>query len=168
MAFYAVLPLLAHLLLVVLCGDRWRPVRLLTGLGGLAAVSLVWQVVLITTDWLPNSAGMWLPAHLASFAGGMALAVFAETGVRCPAKVAVPIAVGAFLVVSTPLAGAVTMGPVRVWEPLTKTVLYAVIAALAVAPRPWATAGSSTACSPAGRWCGSARSPTRSSCCTCW
>ncbi|HTY27735.1 MAG TPA: acyltransferase, partial [Mycobacterium sp.] len=32
-----------------------------------------------------------------------------------------------------PLAGAVTMGPVRVWEPLTKTVLYAVIAALAVA-----------------------------------
>ena len=133
-AFYAVLPLLAHLLLVVLCGDRWRPARLLAGLGGLAAVSLVWQVVLITTDWLPNSAGMWLPAHLASFAGGMALAVLAETGVRCPAKVAVPIALGAFLVVSTPLAGAVTIGPVRVWEPLTKTVLYAVIAALAVAP----------------------------------
>ena len=133
-AFYAVLPLLAHLLLVVLCGDRWRPARLLAGLGGLAAVSLVWQVVLITTDWLPNSAGMWLPAHLASFAGGMALAVLAETGVRCPAKVAVPIALGAFLVVSSPLAGAVTMGPVRVWEPLTKTVLYAVIAALAVAP----------------------------------
>jgi len=133
-AFYAVLPLLAYLLLVVLCGDRWRPARLLAGLGGLAAVSLVWQVVLNTTDWLPNSAGMWLPAHLASFAGGMALAVLAETGVRCPARVAVPIALGAFLVVSSPLAGAVTMGPVRVWEPLTKTVLYAVIAALAVAP----------------------------------
>jgi peptidoglycan/LPS O-acetylase OafA/YrhL len=48
--------------------------------------------------------------------------------------VAVPIALGAFLVVSSPLAGAVTMGPVRVWEPLTKTVLYALIAALAVAP----------------------------------
>lgn len=68
-AFYAVLPLLAYLLLVVLCSDRWRPGRLLAGLGGLAAVSLVWQLVLITTQWLPNSAGMWLPAHLASFAG---------------------------------------------------------------------------------------------------
>lgn len=133
-AFYAVLPVLAYLLLVVLCDRRWRPARLLAGLAGLAAISLGWQVVVISTDWLPNSAGMWLPAHLASFAGGMALAVLAEMGVRCPARLAVPAALCAFLVVSTPLAGAVTMGPVRVWEPLTKTVLYALIAALVVAP----------------------------------
>ena len=133
MAFYAVLPLLAYLLVVVLCGDRWRPARLLAGLAGLAAISLGWQVVLVTTDWLPNSAGMWLPAHLASFAVGMGLAVLAEAGVRCPATVTLPLAFGAFLLVSTPVAGAVAMGPVRVWEPLIKTVLYAAVAALAVA-----------------------------------
>lgn len=132
-AFYAVLPLLAYLLVVVLCGDRWRPARLLAGLAGLAAISLGWQVVLVTTDWLPNSAGMWLPAHLASFAVGMGLAVLAEAGVRCPATVTLPLAFGAFLLVSTPVAGAVAMGPVRVWEPLIKTVLYAAVAALAVA-----------------------------------
>ena len=132
MAFYAVLPLLAYLLVVVLCGDRWRPARLLAGLAGLAAISLGWQVVLVTTDWLPNSAGMWLPAHLASFAVGMGLAVLAEAGVRCPATVTLPLAFGAFLLVSTPVAGAVAMGPVRVWEPLIKTVLYAAVAALAV------------------------------------
>lgn len=131
-AFYAVLPLLAYLLVVVLCGDRWRPARLLAGLAGLAAISLGWQVVLVTTDWLPNSAGMWLPAHLASFAVGMGLAVLAEAGVRCPATVTLPLAFGAFLLVSTPVAGAVAMGPVRVWEPLIKTVLYAAVAALAV------------------------------------
>ncbi len=132
-AFYAVLPLLAYLLVVVLCGDRWRPARLLAGLAGLAAISLGWQVVLVTTDWLPNSAGMWLPAHLASFAVGMGLAVLAEAGVRCPATVTLPLAFGAFLLVSTPVAGAVAMGPVRIWEPLIKTVLYAAVAALAVA-----------------------------------
>lgn len=132
-SFYALLPVLAYLLIAVLCEGRWRPGRLLAGLACLAAISLVWQVVLVGTDWLPNSAGMWLPAHLGSFAGGMALAVLAETGVRLRAGVAVPAALGGFLVVSTPLAGAVTMGPVGVWEPLTRTVLYAVIAALAVA-----------------------------------
>ena len=35
-----------------------------------------------TTELLPNSAGMWLPAHIACFAGGMALAVLESTG--CP------------------------------------------------------------------------------------
>ena len=36
-AFYVVLPLLAYLLLVVLCRRGWRPRLLLTGLGVLAA-----------------------------------------------------------------------------------------------------------------------------------
>ncbi len=34
--FYVVLPVLAYLLLVVLCRRRWRPRMLLAGLGGLA------------------------------------------------------------------------------------------------------------------------------------
>jgi peptidoglycan/LPS O-acetylase OafA/YrhL len=87
-----------------------------------------------TTDWLPNSAGMWLPAHLVWFAGGMMLATLQSTTVRCRAAVAIPLAALLFLVVCTPIAGAVTMGPVRLWEPLTKNLLYAGIATLVVAP----------------------------------
>ncbi len=121
-AFYAALPLLAHLLLVVLCGDRWRPGRLLVGLAGLAAISPVWLIVLNSTDWLPNSAGMWLPAQLAAFTGGMAVAVLQVIGVRWRAGLVIPAAVVLYLLVSTPLAGAVT-----------RALLYAAIAMLVVA-----------------------------------
>src|SRR5690348_15957868 len=37
-AFYVALPLLAYLLLVVLCRRQWRPLLLLTGLAGLALI----------------------------------------------------------------------------------------------------------------------------------
>lgn len=131
-AFYAVLPLLAYLLLVVLCRGRWQPGRLLAGLAGLALIGPVWLVVLLTTDWLPNSAGMWLPAHLALFAGGMALAVLEAMGVRCRAGVAIPLALLAYLVVASPAAGT-WAGPAHWWQPLIKSVLYAVIATLVVA-----------------------------------
>ncbi|KDF01788.1 acyltransferase [Mycolicibacterium aromaticivorans JS19b1 = JCM 16368] len=129
-AFYAVLPLLVHLLLVVLCGDRWRPGRLLAGLAALAAISPVWLIVLNSTDWLPNSAGMWLPAQLAAFAGGMAVAVLQTTGVRWRAGLVIPAAVLLYLLVSTPLAGAVT-----------RALLYAVIAMLVVAAPTLAAGG---------------------------
>jgi peptidoglycan/LPS O-acetylase OafA/YrhL len=133
-AFYAALPLLAYLLLVVLCRDQWRPSRLLGGLAVLAAVSPLWLIVVYATDWLPNSAGMWLPAHLAWFAGGMILATLQCMAMRCPAGVAIPLALVIYLVVCTPIAGGVSIGPLRLWEPLTKNILYAIIATLVVAP----------------------------------
>jgi peptidoglycan/LPS O-acetylase OafA/YrhL len=132
-AFYAVLPLLAYLLLVVVSRGRWRPGRLLAGLAALAAVSPLWLLVLNTTDWLPNSAGMWLPAQLSAFAGGMAVAVANVMGMRLRAEVVVATAVALYLLVSTPLAGAVTLAPVPVWQPLAKAGLYAAIATLVVA-----------------------------------
>ncbi len=133
-SFYAALPLLAYVLLVVPCRDQWRPSRLLGGLAVTAAVSPLWLSVVYTTEWLPNSAGMWLPAHLAWFAGGMVLAAFQRMGMRCPAGVAIPLALVIYLAVCTPIAGGVSIGPVRLWEPLTKNVLYAIIATLVVAP----------------------------------
>ncbi|KAA0109591.1 acyltransferase [Mycolicibacterium sp. P1-5] len=140
-AFYAALPMLAHLLVMGLCGDRWRPARLLAGLGGLAAISPLWLIVLNTTDWLPNSAGMWLPAQLAAFAGGMAVAVLQVMRVRWRPGFVIPAAAVLFVVVSTPLAGAVTAGPVSLWEPLIKATLYAVIAMLVVAAPTLAAGG---------------------------
>lgn len=133
-AFYATLPLLAFVLLVLLCRGRWHPRRLLAGLGGLAIISPVWLVVLETTDWLPNSAGMWLPAHVGCFAGGMALATWEVMGVRCRSAMLVPLAMVAFLTVATPIVGGAALGSVRWWQPLTKGVLFAVVAMLVVAP----------------------------------
>jgi peptidoglycan/LPS O-acetylase OafA/YrhL len=133
-AFYAALPLLAYLLLVVRCRDQWRPSQLLGGLGVMAAVSPLWLIVVYTTDWLPNSAGMWLPAHLACFAGGMILATLQRMAMRCPSAVAIPLALVIYSIVCMPIAGGISMGPVRLWEPLTKNVLYAIFATLVVAP----------------------------------
>ncbi|CAN3130074.1 acyltransferase family protein [Mycobacterium sp. smrl_JER01] len=137
-SFYVALPVLAFLLLQVLCRREWRPGRLLIGIGLLAAVTPVWFLVMHLADIhvngaLPNSAGMWLPAHLAWFAGGMALAVLEAIGARCAAIVAIPAAIALYLVVSTPIGGTV-FGPDPAWTPLVQSLLFAVIATLAVAP----------------------------------
>lgn len=133
-AFYAVLPLLAYLLLVVLCRRSFRPVRLLVGLTVLAAVSPLWLVLLHTTGLLPVGAGSWLPHYLAWFVGGMMLAVLSVMGVRCYALAVLPLALACYLVVSTPIAGDTTARTLNLSEDLSKTTLYAVIATLVVAP----------------------------------
>jgi peptidoglycan/LPS O-acetylase OafA/YrhL len=133
-AFYAALPLLAYLLLVRLCGDRWRPGLLLTGLAAMAVVSPVWLIVVLTTDWLPNSSGMWLPAHLSYFVAGMLLAVLRVMRVRCHARAVIPAALVTYLIAATPIAGDVSMAPAHLWQPLAKVFLYAIIATLVVAP----------------------------------
>ena len=132
-SFYLALPAMACLVLRILGRGQWRPGWALAGLALLAAVTPVWLVVVTTTDVLPNSAGMWLPAHLAWFAGGMALAVLEAIGARCAAIIAIPVAFMLFLVVSTSLGGTLA-GPDPAWAPIVRSLLYAVIATLVVAP----------------------------------
>ncbi|ORB64349.1 acyltransferase family protein [Mycolicibacterium tusciae] len=132
-AFYAVLPLLAGLLLRVLCKGVWRPGLLLAGLGCLAAITPAWLSLQHGTDWLPTSAGMWLPAHLLYFVGGMTLAVLQVIGARVPLLIAGAVAVFSYLIVSTPIAGDVTTGEAALWQTLVKVALYAAIACAAVA-----------------------------------
>ena len=132
-SFYAVLPGLAYVLLRMRRRAVWRPVRTLTGLAALGAITPAWLVVAHTTDALPNAAGMWLPAHLACFAAGMALAVLGVVGARCRARATLPSAVALYLIVSTPIGG-VIIGPDPAWAPVTKSVLYAAIAMLVVGP----------------------------------
>jgi peptidoglycan/LPS O-acetylase OafA/YrhL len=133
-AFYVVLPLLAYLLLVVLCRRRWRPGPLLIGLACLAALTPAWLVVVHTTDFLPDGAKFWLPTYLAWFIGGMMLAALQAMGVRAYALACIPLAVACYLIVSTPIAGAPTTSPAELREALAKAGFYAVIATLAVAP----------------------------------
>nr|WP_280833204.1 acyltransferase [Mycolicibacterium frederiksbergense] len=133
-AFYAVLPLLAYLLLVVLCRRQFRPTPLLAGLCVLAAVSPVWLVLLHNTHWLPVGGGAWLPHYLLWFVGGMMLAVLQAMGVRCYALVTLPLALVCYLVVSTPIAGRTTAVNLDLSADIAKTVFYAIIATLVVAP----------------------------------
>lgn len=132
-SFYVALPALAFFILRVLCRGQWRPRRALAGIAMLAAVSPVWIFAVPVLEVLPNSAGMWLPAHLVWFAGGMALAVLEMAGARCTAILAIPVAVVLYLTVSTSLGGTLA-GPDPAWTPVVKSLLYAVIATLAVAP----------------------------------
>jgi peptidoglycan/LPS O-acetylase OafA/YrhL len=133
-AFYVVLPLLAYLLIVVLCRRQWRPIRLMAGLLCLAALTPIWIIIVHTTDFLPDGAKLWLPTYLAWFIGGMMLAALQAMGVRAYAMACLPVAVVCYLIVSTPIAGAPTTSPAGLGEALAKAGFYAVIAALAIAP----------------------------------
>jgi peptidoglycan/LPS O-acetylase OafA/YrhL len=133
-AFYVALPPLAYLLMVGLCKRRWRPGLLLAGLGGLFLISPAWLVLVHTTDFLPDGAKLWLPAYLGWFIGGMLLTVLAAMKVRVFGFVAVPLAVICFMIVCTPIAGEPQTSPTGLAQALVKTVFYAVIATLLVAP----------------------------------
>jgi peptidoglycan/LPS O-acetylase OafA/YrhL len=133
-AFYVALPPMAYLLLVVLCRRRWRPGLLIAGLAVLGALTPLWLIVLHTTDWLPKGAGFWLPHYLVWFVGGMMLAVLQASGFRCYAAAVIPVALVAYLVVSTPIAGDATSPSPDLGQDLARSMFYAAIATLVVAP----------------------------------
>jgi peptidoglycan/LPS O-acetylase OafA/YrhL len=133
-AFYVALPLLAYLLLVVLCRREWHPVRLVAGLVVLALVSPAWLTLVHTTGFLPDGAPLWLPTYLMWFIGGMVLAALSPLRVRAYAMICVPLALACYLIVATPIAGAPTTSPAELREGLLKTLFYAVISTLLVAP----------------------------------
>jgi len=133
-AFYVSLPVLAYLLLVLICKRRWQPKLVLACLVGLMLISPAWLIIVHTDHRFPDSARLWLPTYLAWFLGGMLLTVLQEMGVRCYAFAAIPLAIISYFIVSTPIAGAPTTSPATMSEALVKTGFYAAIATLAVAP----------------------------------
>jgi peptidoglycan/LPS O-acetylase OafA/YrhL len=133
-SFYVVLPLLAYLLLVLISQRWWRPKLLVGALAGMTLISPAWLILVHLNRWIPDGARLWLPTYLAWFLGGMLLAVLQAMGVRCYAFVAIPLAIICYFIVATPIGGAPTTSPASLPEALVKTVFYAVIAALAVAP----------------------------------
>jgi peptidoglycan/LPS O-acetylase OafA/YrhL len=133
-SFYVLLPLLAYVLLVLVCGRQWRPRLVLGTLAAMTLISPAWLVLVHADHWFPDGARLWLPTYLAWFLAGMMLAVLQAMGVRGYAFVAIPLAVVSYFIVSTPIGGAPTTSPAALNEAVVKTCFYAVIAALAVAP----------------------------------
>jgi peptidoglycan/LPS O-acetylase OafA/YrhL len=133
-AFYVTLPLLAYVLLVLICRRRWQPKLMLGVVAGMMLISPAWLILVHTDHWFPDGARLWLPTYLAWFLAGMALAVLQAMGVRCYAFMAIPLATISFFIVATPIGGAPTTSPSAVSEALVKTCFYAGIAGLAVAP----------------------------------
>lgn len=133
-SFYAVLPGLAYLLLVVLCRRQWRPWLLLASMAALGLITPLWLMLVHDSHWLPDGATLWLPTYLLWFLGGMALAVLQSMGVRCYGFVAVPLALICYFIAATPIAGEPTTSPKALSEAIVKAVFYAVIAALVLAP----------------------------------
>ena len=133
-SFYVALPIIGYLVLRVLCRRRWRPRLALAGLAVCALISPAWMVYVHTAQHLPDGARLWLPGYLAWFIGGMMLAVLAAMGVRCYWFIALPLVVVSYFIVSTPVAGEATTSPTGLAEAVVKTIFYAVIATLIVAP----------------------------------
>lgn len=133
-AFYVALPLLAYLLLVVLCRRQWRPGLLLGGLAALTLLTPAWLVLVHVTHFLPDGAKLWLPTYLAWFVGGMLLAVLREMRVRAYALVCIPLALVCYFIASTPITGAPTTSPSELREGIAKAFFYAIISTLIVAP----------------------------------
>ena len=133
-SFYVALPIIGYLVLRVLCRRRWRPRLALAGLAVCALISPAWMVYVHTAQHLPDGARLWLPGYLAWFIGGMMLAVLAAMGVRCYWFLALPLVVVSYFIVSTPVAGEATTSPTGLAEAVVKTIFYAVIATLVVAP----------------------------------
>jgi peptidoglycan/LPS O-acetylase OafA/YrhL len=158
------------LLVTVLAGRRWRPLRILAGCAALGGLTVVWYVATRTVVTFDISSVFWLPNYLDWFAAGMALAVLAvwwETDrERSPAVLrtvaAAPgscwVLAGCLIAVaSTPVAGAATLVPLPLGEALTKNLLYLAAALAIVAPcvlRPELTAGTRWVGGPAMRWLG--------------
>jgi peptidoglycan/LPS O-acetylase OafA/YrhL len=133
-AFYLALPLLAYVLLVLICRRRWQPKLLLGTVLAMTLISPAWLVLVHIDHWFPDGARLWLPTYLAWFLAGMSLAVMQAMGMRCYAFAAIPLALICYFIVATPIGGAPTTSPTSMGEALVKTCFYAVIAGLAVAP----------------------------------
>lgn len=141
-AFYVALPLIVWVLRRSVLRRGWRPMALL---GALAALSLAaWCWLGLVAPRIEGS-NLWLPAFLGWFAAGLALAVvdlearrgegFAVIrGLARQPGVCWTLALAAFCVSATPLAGPVLLEQPTSSQAVVKNILYLVAAALVVLP----------------------------------
>ena len=148
-SFYVVLPLLGAAAVgrrARSLHDVWR--RQVVLLTAMVAVSVITNLLLVSTALLPRQAGWWLPAYLDWFAAGMLLAVV-EVRRRLPSPPrtvrvvdragadtvsCLVIAISAFAIAVTPVGGAYDLSPTSPAQLLLKHVLYLVAAFFLLLP----------------------------------
>jgi peptidoglycan/LPS O-acetylase OafA/YrhL len=150
-AFYLLLPIFGVLAVGFSRRFGWRPWALLGGCGALVAGTVGWYVWEHHAHWSAfTSANFWLPGFLSWFAGGMAMAVIEvhltyrpateHPGLRRALDLGASagscwvLAVAAFVVVSTPVGGPVSVGLIDTTQAITRNLLYVVMAMLVVWP----------------------------------
>ncbi|AOW93878.1 acyltransferase [Rhodococcus sp. WMMA185] len=132
--FYLLLPLIAWALVVVVCGGRWRPGRLVLGLSVLAMTTPLWIVFTHTDAQISITARLWFPGFFAWFVGGMVLAVASMTLRRFNPYAAGAGALVCFLLAMTPATGEATIVPDDGGAAITKAFLYLMFAMFLLAP----------------------------------
>ncbi|MGV9709650.1 acyltransferase family protein [Gordonia sp. NPDC003424] len=132
--FYLVLPIIAYGLVAVVCRRRWRPDLLIAGILPLLLVSPIWSVAVAGSAGVNPTARLWAPAFFGWFAAGMGLAVAARLIRRWPAAPSVAIALAAFLLSATSIAGEPTITPDSASATIVKHLLYAVVAVGLIGP----------------------------------
>ena len=154
-AFYLCLPLIAAGL--VRLARRWGLPGALVGALALGLVGLAWIAWVQTTDAVDSGvATLWLPGYLPWFGVGLALGFVVAAHragqggavartlhgmARAPWSVWA-VALGVFLVSSTPMAGPRGLAEFRSpGEALTKTALYALVVALILVPATFGSQG---------------------------
>ncbi len=144
-AFYAVLPLLAALLVRLSRNRARRPWPAMLALGGLAVAGPLYIYAVRTWPWDFYPTQLWLPGYAGWFAGGMALALLtvADPDWR-PVRAARALgshlslcwagAAALFALVCTPVSGPFTLIQPTPGEAVVRNVLYMGIATLFVLP----------------------------------
>lgn len=143
-SFYIVLPLIGAGLLA----RKWRPVATIIGLVTVGLLGIVWLGV--TTAHGESLAARWLPSYALWFALGIALSVVEIDGGASRFTAALRrwssdrtacwlLALGLFLVISTPIGGSPLLVAHSASELVMRHLFYGVIATLIVAPCVFAT-----------------------------
>ncbi|WP_018180370.1 acyltransferase family protein [Jongsikchunia kroppenstedtii] len=126
--FYLVLPPLAWVICVVACRGQWRPEWIIVWVVAFAAVTPLWVAYSHSPSADPTSR-LWPPEFAIWFAAGMLLAVLAELDVRWPGAIAVVVALAAFVIACTSIAGEPTIAPASAFATDAKALLYAIVGA---------------------------------------
>ncbi|PHV67052.1 acyltransferase family protein [Williamsia muralis] len=131
--FYLLLPAFGWVI-SRLCGGRWCPGVMIGAVIVLMLVSPAWAVATHHIDGLDVTARLWAPAFLIWFAGGMLLAILGQLMRNWHPLLSVLVAVLAFQLSCTSLAGEPTITPNSLSATIVKSVLYLVIAVGLIAP----------------------------------
>lgn len=141
--FYLLLPVFAWLICRVICRGRWRPGRMIGAVSVLMLITPAWAVLTHESADIDVTARLWAPAFLAWFAGGMLLAILAQLVRSWHPSLSILVAILAFQISCTSLAGEPTITPNSMSATIIKSVLYLVIGFCLIAP---------LAIGPAGNW----------------